>query len=560
MSNRLSKRYVWLIVPLLLAAVCCVLGFIINTDQWTQWFAHPERDPIPQVTRQGAELLKIMLFVATFALIVIPVGLAKFSRQEPCTTIKKRESGSLDLWIVTSLIVLGIIARATRLGESLWYDEIAAFTTYGVHEPGIIIGNLFDASNHIFHTLLSSLSVKAFEDSLGRELALRLPALIFSLGTIVCIYCLAKISINRRAAIIAGLLMAALPVAVLEGSEARGYSMMIFFTALSTLLCVITRSRDKPWIWCIYAGICALGVWTHFVFAFVTFGHAILLVWRAAIFQEFARAAKGIASLILAAVLTITLYAPAMPDLMNLRSTFITSSTSQPSVIGIEGFHALLQLGGSWYFWAAWPGLLVLLIGLAVFKKSANPICREICVASLLGLPLFVLIVLILDSWMYARFALFCLPGAVILITLGIEHIHKRNKFISFAALTFILVLGVSDLISRPAKQPLRDAAVFIADNQTLDGKVLVIGLAHQVLSVYTFDLDLTYSLRHGIDLEEKLNDINPQWIILYYPNHLTKSNSELMQDRGYEIAKRFSGWVDWDNGDVLIYKKVTGP
>lgn len=548
-------------MPLLLAAVCCALGFAINTEQWTQWFAHPERDPIPQVTRQGAELLKIMLFVAAFALIVIPVGLTKFSKQETCTKLDKRESGSLDLWIVTSLIVLGIIARATRLGESLWYDEIAAFTTYGKHGPGQIIGNFFDASNHIFHTLLSSWSVKLFESDLGSELALRLPALLFSLGGIVCVYCLAKISINRRAAIIAGLLMAVFPVAVLEGSEARGYSMMIFFSALSTLLFVITRARNEPWIWCIYAGICALGVWTHLVFTFVTFGHAIMLVWQTALYQEFSRAAKGIASLLLAAVLTITLYAPAIPDLMNLRSTFITSSTSQPSIIGIEGFHALLQLGGSWYFWAAWPGLLVLIIGLvAVFKKSANPICREICVASLLGLPLFVLIVLILDSWMYARFALFCFPGAVILIALGIEYIHKRNKIISFAALLLILALGVGDLISRPVKQPLRDAAEFIATSQTQDDKILVIGLAHQVLSVYTFDLDLTYSLRHGIDLEDKLNDIHPQWIILYYPKHLTKSNSELIQSNGYKMVKQFSGWVDWDNGDVLIYKKVINP
>lgn len=542
-------------MPLLLAAICCVINLAFTTEQLVQWFAYPDRIPIPSTTHDGAKLLKIMLLVAAFVLLVIPIGIAKASPYLPCT--KQSKQGSIDLWIVTGLIVLGIIIRATRLGESLWYDEIAAFTTYAKHSTGIIIGNFFDPSNHILHTLLSSWSVKIFESSLGSELALRLPALMFSLAAIVCIYCLAKIYFNRRVAIFAGLLMAALPVAVLEGAEARGYSMMFFFASLSTMLFVMTRSRNQPWIWCIYAGVCALGVWTHFVFAFVAIGHGFLLVWRAAFYKEYMRAAKGIASLVLAGILTITLYAPAIPDLINLRSTFITSSDSQPGVIGIEGLHSLLQLGGSWYFWAAWPGLIILIFGIIyTFKKTTSSIIREICLASLLGLPIFLVAILALDSWMYARFALFSLPGAILLIAIGLEQIYKRNKIFSIAALTLIIGLGISDLLLRPSKQPLRDAAVFIANNQAQGDDVLVIGLAHQVMSVYKFELNLTYSMQHGVDLKEKLNALRPQWIILYYPKHLTKQRSELLQNKGYEISQQFKGWVDWGNGDVVVYKK----
>ena len=77
-------------------------------------------------------------------------------------------------------------------------------------------------------------------------------------------------------------------------------------------------------------------------------------------------------------------------------------------------------------------------------------------------------------------------------------------------------------------------------------------------MDVYLFDLQPAYSLRNGFDLPQKLNDVNPRWIILYYPNHLSNDHAALLQQRGYKSAQDFRGWVDWNNGDVQIYARAT--
>ncbi len=556
------KRHGWLIAPLLIAVLAVLLGSLINVEQWTQWFAHPSRTPVPDVTRQGAALWRIMLVIAAVMLIAIPSLLTRLEPTRQPKHDNSAKSSSMDLWIVAGLISLGLLVRMTRISESLWYDEIAAWFSFGIHGPGPIIGNLFDPANHVAHTLLSWWAVELFEPALGFELALRLPALLFSLGAIVGIYGLARLTLGRREAVIAGLLMAVLPVAVLEGVEARGYSMMICFSATATWILVATRTRDRAWLWCAYAIVCALGVWTHFVTAFVPIGHAVWLIWRAIRHTETGWAIRGAFTLTLATILSIALYAPAIPDLINAQSIYVASSGTEPSVLGPEGLHALLQLGGSWYPWAAWAGLLILLIGLTTTppkpKNDSRPLLREVGVVAMLGLPLMVVVVSLFDSWMYARFGLFSLPGAVLLMAGGIEYLWRRNSIAALSLLLVVVAISAADLIVRPAKQPLRDAAEFVAQQHTDNDSILVIGLAHRVMDVYLFEPQPAYSLRHGFDLPQKLNDVHPQWIILYYPNHLSTDHATLLQQHGYKAIQDFPGWVDWNNGSVQVYARST--
>ena len=41
-----------------------------------------------------------------------------------------------------------------------------------------------------------------------------------------------------------------------------------------------------------------------------------------------------------------------------------------------------------------------------------------------------------------------------------------------------------------------------------------------------------------------------------YYPNHVSEANYKLLEDRGFMQVQRFRGWVDWNNGDVLVYRR----
>ncbi|MHC4969117.1 MAG: glycosyltransferase family 39 protein [Planctomycetota bacterium] len=455
---------------------------------------------------------------------------------------------SRELWILAGLVVVGLLVRATRLPESLWYDEIAAWRMFGMHGPGAITSTFFEPSNHIAHTLASWCCVKLLEGAVGFEMALRLAALLFSLGTVAAVYGLARCAAGTRTAVIAAGFMAVLPVPVLEGAEARGYSMMICFSALASWAFLANLKEQRTWRWCAYAALCAAGIWAHPLTAFVPVGHAAWLAWQWVRQRKAGPAVRGGLALALAAVITLALYAPVIPEILDQRGMYTSARGDEPLVFGTEGWHAVVQLGGSWYAWAAWPGIVLAVVGL--IHARHNPAAA----VTLLGLPIFLLVFLAAGTWMYARFALFSVPGAVLMMALGLDALARRNRIVALAAGALVLAASAADLALRPPKQPLRDAAEYVHAHRADDDRVLVIGLAHQVMDLY---LDRPqYSLQHGVDLDEQLSAAEPAWVVLYYPNHVSADGYAALDRRGFVESRRFRGWVDWDNGDVLVYRK----
>jgi hypothetical protein len=372
-----------------------------------------------------------------------------------------------------------------------------------------------------------------------------------------------------RTALLAAGLMAVLPVPVLEGAEARGYSMMICIAALANWVFLLNVRDERPWRWLVYAALCAAGVWAHFVTAFVPIGHAVWLAARAPRRSEYGPAIRGGLAMTLAAFLSLALYAPVIPDLLAQRATFAATGGEEPSVFGPEGWHTLLQLGGSWYWWAAWPGLTLAVIGWlkrpqgsfaegdATRESGPEPQETPGVMAPLAGLPVFLIVVIVSGSWMYARFALFGVPGAVMLMAIGLDAVWTWKRAMGFAAGTVLFVASAGDLVLRPSKQPLRAAATVVRTRHAEGERVLVVGLAHRVMDAYLGDLDPVYSLLHGADFSRKLADVEPTWVVLYYPNNVSADTYALLEENGFAVVARPAGWVDWNNGDVLVYWKL---
>jgi len=548
-------------ITLLIAAVLVGIAALVGTDQWANFFHHPARQPLPEETRQGAMMWRAMLVVMAVALVVFPLvfrglvavgtnGLADRATNEGVLSRKR-------MGVLVGILAIALILRCTRLGESLWYDEIASWLSYGVNvnSPGPIVGNYFDPVNHVFHTLLSWISVKTLASVVGDDLALRLPALLFSMLGVLAMFGLGRAAANDRVGLLAAFLSAIVPVSVLEGVEARGYSMMICFAALSTTLLWKLRQRPSLIIAVGYALCCALGIWSQFVTAFVPIGHGLWLLWRAIRHREWATFRVCFSILVFAAIITVTLYSPLIPDMLNAKGMFFSSRGDEPTILGAEGRHALMQLGGSWYWWAAAPGLALGLIGLVTLRHREP--ASGVVALSLTGLPLMVLIVVITGSWIYARFTFFALPGGLLLMALGIDQLWNWRREAGVIAITIMLGASIGDLMIRPSKQPLRDAALYVSDHHQPLDQVLAIGLAHEVLGAYAGDLDLTYSLLGGRDLHRQLPAIRPAWIIIEYPNTVTDTAWKLLSEAGYREVTRFPGWVDWTNGDVIVLKRT---
>lgn len=554
-----SDKWQWGVLyssGVLVALTCFALALFIETQTWSEWFHHPAQN-VAERTRVGAELWRIMLAVTGAVVLIAPLAWMAFLRNvgvpgEATALSRKRRRA----WGLVGIVFVALLVRATRIGESLWYDEIASWMTYsgGVKTIGAVFGNFLDPINHPFHSLLVHLSVSWLSDWLGVELAFRLPALIFSLLSVVAIYGLAQTSLGERTAFIAAGLAAILPVSALEGVEARGYSMMIFFSAAATWSLLAARKHNNPWLWAAYSCACALGVWAHFVTAFVPIGHAIWMALRAIRFGEWRQFACGVAALMLAAALAITLYSPMIPAMLASRGMFAAVSGDQPTILGPEGLHALLQLGGSWYWWAAAPGLLLLVIGLIAAIRQRSD-AASLIDAAMLGLPLMLIVVALSGTWMYARFTLFVLPGAILLLAIGLDRLWRWRTPAGMIACALIAVASVADLAVRPPKQPLRDAADYVRARRRADDYLLVIGLAHPVQRLYAGDLNLAYTFKHGENLPRILSRLRPDWVIVEYPNSVRPETYKLLEMTGYTEAVRLDGWIDWTNGDVIVYR-----
>jgi uncharacterized membrane protein len=499
------------------------------------------------------------LGVSAIALVVATLILVKLNSGD--TSVASGGRSRERLWTLIGIVIVAIAFRAMRLNESLWYDEIASWMTYsaGNQSPGPVIGNFRDPINQVFHTLLNFYSVRWFAETLNIELAFRLPAFLFSIMSVIAMFGLARSACGERVALIAALLTATLPVSVLEGVEARSYSMMICFAALMTWTLVEAKRRQRAWIWILYSVFCALGIWSHFVTAFVPIGHAAWIAWRAVRHREWNFALSAFVALSLADFLTITLYAPMIPDLLGARGMFAAVNPDQPRVLGIEGLHALLQLGGSWYWWATIPALILLMVGASSLRRSTRDEASVIAM-SLLGLPLMLLAVIVAGSWVYARFTFFALPGAILLIALGIDALWRRSPRKAVAAFIVVMIVSIADLSLRPPKQPLRDAAEFVRAHLQPNDRIIIVGLAHPVTRLYIDDLNPRYVFRHGEDLEKQLYRIDPAWVIIEYPRHVDESRYTLLRNRGYQHVETLDGWADWVHGDVMVMRRNFAP
>ncbi|MSR69951.1 MAG: hypothetical protein EXS17_06360 [Phycisphaerales bacterium] len=455
------------------------------------------------------------------------------------------------------VLLLGLTERVWRVSESFWFDEISALVDYAQYGPGAIVATYFVQSNHVLHTLLSWCAITLAAGA--SEPILRLPALLCGLAAIPIIALLAGEcaiwrGVSHSVAVSIACALAALsPIMVVESVEARGYSMMILFAALACWQFLRGWRTGESGAWIIYAIACVLGVWTHFTFVALPISHGVIAAWflirrgSSAIDRRAARTA--IAALVLGAITTLALLAPLLPDLLSIRSEFQALDGNEPSLISREGFHLLIGLGGSWTPLFALPGLALFLLG--VWGSIHDTARRFPLAVTLLALPLMIVGTTLAGSWMYARFGLFALPGILLAIALGLCDLRtKRLMTVIGVILAFV---WTADLYTLPAKQPIRDAVFFVRDQDRSVTSLASAGLADNVVAYYgvVAKIDVANAGSAGSNLATLSPTI--VWLIVLYPESLTEEARGLIE-RDWTLVQRFEGWVDWTNGDVLVY------
>ncbi|MEQ1898826.1 MAG: glycosyltransferase family 39 protein [Vicinamibacterales bacterium] len=183
---------------------------------------------------------------------------------------------------VALLVLIALALRMPNLGESLWYDEVINSTHYQIRSWHGLWRFILEKNPAPLYPLLTFVWVAVVGD---HELLVRLPSLVFGLGSIVLTYHIARSVGSNSLAFLAGLFLCLSPAHVWFSQEATAYAMAmcLLLAAVYTWSRLKTTPFDARW-YATYLVLLLASVFTHY-FVIVFLGPLSLAVptrlrWR----------------------------------------------------------------------------------------------------------------------------------------------------------------------------------------------------------------------------------------------------------------------------------------
>lgn len=224
-------------------------------------------------------------------------------------------------WAILAALVVGAgVLRLHDLGSQLWLDEMDA-VAQSIRRPLADIATRWPSTtSHVLYDLFGHACLRLLGES---AFAVRLPAALFGVAGVAALYLFVERALGRRAAVVAGALLAVAYHHVFHSQNARGYSALVFFALLASYTFLGFRARPRGGISRTgYAVTCALAAYSVLFGLVLVAAHGLIAGTGAAAarlrptrspplaLRPFAGAAA------MAVLLTALLYAPFAPDLL----------------------------------------------------------------------------------------------------------------------------------------------------------------------------------------------------------------------------------------------------
>ena len=372
---------------------------------------------------------------------------------------KSKRYPSTAPYILLSILILAALLRLLQLGsESLWFDE--AITVATVHLDWEAFWKVLshkEANMGLYYCLLR-LWVNLGES----EFVLRSLSALAGVLTVGLVYVLGKRLSNTKVGLMGAALLATNSFHIQYSQEARGYSLMVLLTALSSLFFLRAIEHSSRNEWAGYILTAALAVYTHFFSVLVLEAHWVWLIlvrrrnipWRG----------------FLVAVLAISML------LVPLVIFALTRGKGEMSWIPRTRPHDAYRLFNSLvgggrllllaYFVSCSIALLCTLKGWVQWKELSQT-WSSAFLLSWFFVPLVTGIVISLwKPVLVDRYFIICLPPLVLLAALGLSQI--RPNWISGVSLIVLLSLSArADFryYSHPYKEDWRGATAYVVSH-----------------------------------------------------------------------------------------------
>lgn len=219
------------------------------------------------------------------------------------------------------VLLFSLILRLINLNQSLWLDE-AVQAIVAKNSLAFTFEELKgDFHPPLFH-LLMHFWVRVFGST---EIALRMPSVLFGVGTVLVVYLLIKkLTDSKINGLIAVVFLATAPFHIYYSQEARMYSMVTFFASMSMycFIKILTNSKInelKNYLFYIFASV--LAIYSDYY---------ALLVILAQIIAGIIILRKKMTKLIPCYIAILVLFLPVLPLLISQLKTGIIATQNLP--------------------------------------------------------------------------------------------------------------------------------------------------------------------------------------------------------------------------------------
>lgn len=542
-----------------LAAVAGVLLVLIGLVRPTggaaaQTALHPVPD---ELLVRGERLFNYGLVGHGLALLGWAALAGRTRRSDPEPLFTPSVSAPAAGWVLVAVLGLAVVLRFIGLDTGLWYDEVVTLTEFVRLPLPELVRNYADQNQHPLYSVAARLSVVALGES---ALALRLPAVLFGVASLGAVYALARRLTPRPEPLLTTLLLTVSYHHVWFSQNARGYTALLFWTVLASLLLVENLGRPRWSLTVAYSVVSALALYTHLTAAFFLAAHGLVylfLVGRKAHAGRRLAATDGLplVGFVLAGTLAFQLYAPVLPQVFGTFRTQ-TGSTRVQGWTDLS-WGATQVLRGLTASFAGTAGAVVaaavVATGLASFVRRDPMVVALLVIPCVLGLG----VMLLLNRHLYPRFFFpACAFGMMVVVrgTLVIgETVWRRRGGVALAG----LMIAASAVSLWPGyRHPKQDYAAALAYVDAVrhpDDPVVTVGMAAIPITRYFAPTVPAADTAAELAAIRANHPGRPTWLVYTFPDHLASFHPDIraVVDREFVCTRMFPGTVG--GGAVLV-------
>lgn len=464
--------------------------------------------------------------------------------------------------LILILLLISTVIRFYQLDSGLWLDEITTLETYARQPFREIVSSFESENQHFLYSLLAHASFLIFGESAW---ALRLPAVLFGVGSIVALYLFGSQVTRPVEALLASALMAFSYHHVWFSQNARGYTGMLFWTLLSSwfLLRALRNARISEWSW--FGLAAALGVYTHLTMLFVVAGQFIVAGATWFLQRKHSQPTRVLPLVFgfgMAGLLTVLFHAPVIAQMSSViggSQVSVVEAWKSPFwtvreiLTGLEiGFSGALVGFGS---------MVILGVGLISFWRSYPEVIGLFILPPLIGAA----ITLAIGHHLWPRFFFFALGfGALILIralfVIGdwlantFRLPDKRAQWFGVSASLLLVAISAASVpFAFGPKQDFDGALAFVQSQLLPDDRVVVVSLA---ADIYNRTYQAGWEEVKSVDqLKEIRAEANRTWFIYTFPEVAEALYPQVMDEveANFSLVEVFWGTVR--SGEIYVLR-----